>query len=131
MRLLASSVRAALAGLTLFLASLVPVVAQGGAGVIEGRVANAATGSFLEGVRLSVEGTTLEAATDSDGNYRLVGVPAGAVRVRAFYTGMVVQTTAVQVTAGGLATADFRLGATAAAGDRFDHDREADLLGQL
>ena len=44
MRLLASSVRAALAGLTLFLASLVPVVAQGGAGVIEGRVANAATG---------------------------------------------------------------------------------------
>ena len=114
MRLFADSARAVLSGLTFFLISLVPVFAQGGAGVIEGRVANNATGSFLEGVRLSIEGTTLEAATDSDGNYRLTGVPAGTVRVRAFYTGMVVQTATVQVTAGGVATADFRLGATAA-----------------
>ncbi|MBL9202726.1 MAG: carboxypeptidase regulatory-like domain-containing protein, partial [Opitutaceae bacterium] len=69
-------------------------------GTLEGRVSNPSTGENLELARITVEGTGLEAFTDADGQYRLAGVPAGAVRVRAFRTGVVAQTLAATVAAG-------------------------------
>ena len=78
--------------LLLFPWSVVFAADAGGAGIVEGRVSNPGNGEFLERVRITVEGTTLEAFTDTSGFYRLTNVPAGAVRVRAFYTGLGSQT---------------------------------------
>ena len=86
-------------------------------GLIEGRVLNAASGTYLEGARITIEGTALEAFTDPDGRYRLAGVPAGEVRVRVFYTGAAPYAAAVRIAAGQAATHDLSLGiAPAAAG---------------
>lgn len=68
-------------------------------GTIEGRVVNPAAGEHLERVRLTVEGTTLEAFTDADGYYRLTNVPAGTAQLRAFYTGFPLQADHVSVVA--------------------------------
>lgn len=79
-------------------------------GAIEGRVQNARTGEYIEGARLTVEGTRLETFTNRDGEFRLSNVPAGAARVTVFYTGLAPQTTAVLVTAGQSVQSDLALG---------------------
>ena len=87
-----------------------PLRAQGpSAGTIEGRVTNPATGAILPGVRLRVEGTSIEASTDADGNYRLQQVPAGSAKVSAFFTGSGLQTETVDVVAGRTSQRDFQL----------------------
>jgi iron complex outermembrane receptor protein len=80
-------------------------------GVLEGRVFNRATGANLELARVTVEGTALEVFTDADGHFRLGGVPAGAQRVRVFYTGLGTSTHPVTVTAGAAVTHEFALAA--------------------
>ena len=57
-------------------------------------------GEYLEGARITVEGTSLEAFTDAAGNYRLANVPPARARVTTFYTGLPPQTRAVIVAAG-------------------------------
>ncbi len=78
-------------------------------GSIEGRVFNTGTGEYLENARVTVEGIRLESFTDSFGQYRLADVPVGTVRLRVFYTGLVVETAAVNVAAGQSARHDFNL----------------------
>ena len=85
--------------------------AQATTGSIEGRVFNPATGSYVERVRLTVAGTTLETFTDADGNYRLAGVPAGTAQVLAFRTGLSPSTTTVTIAAGGIAQHTINLAA--------------------
>ncbi len=82
-----------------------------GSGAIEGRVLNTRNGEFLEKARLTIEGTPLETFTDSSGQYRFSGVPAGAVKVRVFFTGLDVQTESVAVAAGATVQRDFNLAA--------------------
>ncbi|MEY2881125.1 MAG: hypothetical protein RLZZ15_3505, partial [Verrucomicrobiota bacterium] len=82
-------------------------------GTVEGRVLNVRNGEYLERARVTVEGTGLETFTDSSGQYRLTNVPAGAARVRVFFTGLDVRTETVAVTAGGTAQRDFSLEAGA------------------
>jgi TonB-dependent receptor len=81
-----------------------PGLAQSATGSIEGRVFNSATGAYVERVRLTVEGTTLETFSDADGNFRLAGVPPGTAQLSAFRTGLPPVTTSVVVTAGSTAT---------------------------
>ena len=64
---------------------------RAGIGRIEGRIVNPATGEYLEFVRVTVDGTALEAFTDATGEYRLGNVPAGNVTLKAFRTGLPVQ----------------------------------------
>jgi len=78
-------------------------------GSLAGRVSHPATGENLELARITVEGTALETFTDADGQYRLANVPAGAVRVRAFRTGVVAQTLSATVVGGQTATLNFSL----------------------
>ncbi|PHX71652.1 MAG: hypothetical protein CK548_06280 [Opitutia bacterium] len=78
-------------------------------GTIEGRVANPAGDEFLERARVTVEGGAAETFTDSAGFYRLTNVPAGAVRVKAFFTGLAGQTQMVTLAAGQTAVLDFKL----------------------
>jgi TonB-dependent receptor len=96
-------------GLLVFFAS--PAAAQSAtvAGTVEGRVQNPTTGDFLERARVTVEGTALEAFTDTAGFFRLTGVPAGSARVRAFFTGLLPQTLTANVGSGQTATLDFNL----------------------
>ena len=78
-------------------------------GVIEGRIVNIRNGEFLEKAHLTVEGTSIETFSDSTGQYRLVGVPAGAVRLRVFFTGLDAQFETVNVAAGATVQRDINL----------------------
>ncbi len=75
-------------------------------GTIEGRVSNPRSGEYLENARVVIEGTRFETFTDSHGQYRLSNVPAGAVRLRVFFTSFNVQTEVVTIPAGGTANCD-------------------------
>ncbi|MES2697520.1 MAG: carboxypeptidase regulatory-like domain-containing protein [Verrucomicrobiota bacterium] len=86
-----------------------PAAAQATGGTVEGRVFNTRNGEFLEKARVTIEGTPLETFTDNSGQYRFVNVPAGEVRVKAFYTGLVSQTTSVKVSPGQIVQRDFQL----------------------
>lgn len=81
-----------------------------GLGTIEGRVQNARSGEYLASARITVEGTSLETFTDSDGNYRLTNVPAGTARVATFFTGLPPHTGPVPVAAGQIAQHSVTLG---------------------
>src|SRR5688572_9739780 len=105
---------AALVVLFLWLGSAWALNAQPATGTIEGRISNPA-GKNLERARITVEGTTLETFSDSDGNYRLTNVPPGAARVSAFFTGLQRQTNSVNVPADGTAQLDIQLSATSSA----------------
>jgi TonB-dependent receptor len=73
-------------------------------------VIHAAAGSNLKQVRVAIDGTALEAFTDESGEFRLVGVPAGDVMLRASVAGLGQQSARVRVTAGQVARQDFDLG---------------------
>lgn len=51
--------------------------AQSGQGQIEGTVTDASTGEVLPGVNITIEGTSIGAASDLDGNYVIRRVPSG------------------------------------------------------
>lgn len=87
-------------------------------GSIQGRVENADLGRYLENARIQVEGTNLQAFTDSVGEYRLDHVPAGTATVDVFYTGLTPSRTTVTVPAGGVAKQDVSLTALAGTADQ-------------
>ena len=118
MTLLSLLPRPACAALLLANLGLLPALpAQtAGTGVVEGRVAHATAGTYLRNVRVLVEGTSLEAVTNEGGEYRLAGVPAGELAVRAALAGLGQQTARVRVEAGASVRRDFELGAAAPAG---------------
>ena len=91
--------------------------ATAGPSAIEGRVISARSGEYLEKARLTVEGTSLEAFTNSDGQFRLVGVPSGPAKVRVFFTGLDPVTETVVVVAGQAVQHDFTLKAATDARD--------------
>lgn len=91
------------------LAALSAAAQSSPTGTIEGRVINTLTGEYVELVRISVEGTTLEAFTDSAGEYRLTNVPAGAVRLKATHPGGSLPAQAVAVVGGQTVQQDFSL----------------------
>ena len=102
-------------------------LAQSAAGVIEGRVYNAATGSALVNARVTLEGAGREVITDEAGSFRLTGVPAGEARINVAYLGMAPQKATVSVTPGAEARRDFELvldraGRSAAAADTIKLD---------
>ncbi len=76
---------------------------------IEGRVQNSANGNYLNNARVSVVGTNLETLTNGDGEFRLMNLPPGEVRLKVSYAGLESQTAAVQVAAGSVARRDFDL----------------------
>ncbi|HLA64137.1 MAG TPA: TonB-dependent receptor [Rhodothermales bacterium] len=82
-----------------------------GTGTLAGRVIDD-TGVGLPGANVIVDGTTLGAATDADGNYRVIGIPVGEYSVTASYTGFrSVQQSGVSINNGYTRTLDFSLAA--------------------
>jgi TonB-linked SusC/RagA family outer membrane protein len=83
------------------------------AGSVTGRVTNAFTGLPIQGARLVVQGTNIQATTNEDGRYTLVNVSVGSRVIRVNYIGFTQQNTAVTVLAGSSASVDFALNASA------------------
>lgn len=96
-----------LAGLSLAL--IVCSAQTAGTGTIQGRVLNVSNGSYLNNARVTVADSAQEAFTNSFGEYRLEGVPAGAVQLQVFYTGMKAGAASVAVEAGQAVRQDFEL----------------------
>ena len=96
--------------------------AQPAAGSIEGRVKNAATGDYLNNARVSVKGTNQVVLTDPAGFYHLDNVAAGAVTLRALFTGLDDKETPVTVQSGQTVQQDINLSSRARYG------AEADLV---
>ncbi len=91
------------------LAAFVATAHRGFAAELSGTVINKNTQKFLERASVIVEGTTFQALTDSQGNFRITGIPAGSYKIVASYTDLNPETTSVAVTEGAPATANFAL----------------------
>src|SRR5262249_21622522 len=88
-----------------------PLHAQSG-GTVTGTVIDGATGKFLEGADVSIEGTTIRATTEREGRFTLQNVPSGPHAVVIAYPGFESKSAAVTVNAGQTAAVDVRLGAS-------------------
>jgi len=56
-------------------------------GTIQGTIINSATGEILIGANVSILGTTLGAATTTDGTFEILDVPAGSYGLKVTYSG--------------------------------------------
>ncbi len=96
-------------GRALLLGLLLPAAVRAQAtGRITGTVASDA-GQPVTTAQVSIPGTRFAARTDMAGRYQILNVPAGAYTVRATSMGHAAQDVSVTLTAGGQATADFKL----------------------
>jgi TonB-linked SusC/RagA family outer membrane protein len=100
-----------LAFLALLTTAARPVAAQE-TGTIQGTVTDAQGGSPVVGARVTVDGTSIGAATGADGRFVLRNVPAGTRTLRAAMLGYASAQRTVAVTAGATATANFSLAET-------------------
>lgn len=81
-----------------------------GTGTIAGQVTDE-TGAGLPGANVVVGGTMLGAATDIDGNYRIIGVPVGTYDITASFAGFASETvTGVDINSGYTRDLSFQLG---------------------
>lgn len=80
-----------------------------GTGSVRGRVFNTATGEYVRNAEIRVEGTTIGALSDDDGDFRLMGVPAGEMTIVVRYTGLEEARAVANVVAGEVATLDVQL----------------------
>lgn len=86
-------------------------------GTLQGRVLNERNAQYVEGARISIEGTGLVTLTDSEGNFRLTQVPAGAVKLQTFYTGLPRDVRSAEVAAGKVTELTIALGVQPKGGD--------------
>ena len=77
-------------------------------GSVEGQVTER-NGTTMPGVNVVVEGESIGATTDADGNFRINSVPVGVVEITARFIGYGTQTKEVEVTANEVARVDFTL----------------------
>ena len=92
---------------------------------LTGIVTNAATGRTLEGVQVTIEGTSHKTVTDGQGVYSFSNLPAGRVSVSVSYTGLEASSTSTEIKAGeanrlnvGLTADVYKLGAFFVASER-------------
>lgn len=102
-----------LSALALLLLLTLPGVALAqGTGTLAGVVTDDA-GETLPLANVKIEGTTLGAATNMDGQYRIIGVPVGTYTVTASFTGFQPETiTGIDVNNGLTRDVNFELGTT-------------------
>lgn len=88
---------------SLFLALVLPVVSafgQQSTGTVNGQVVDNATGKYLEGAEVTINGTDLKANTERDGRFTVRNVPVGAQKVTVNYPGLDTSESDVGVIAG-------------------------------
>jgi TonB-dependent starch-binding outer membrane protein SusC len=82
-------------------------------GTVEGRVTEQASGRPLGGAQVFVAGTTVGTVTSANGSFRIVGVPARTVEVRARLIGYAPLNRQATVTAGQTAEVNFEMSVSA------------------
>src|SRR3954468_2060680 len=82
---------------------------SGASGTLQGVVLNAATGKYVEGAAVLLEGINRSERTDSQGNFTFGGLPAGSYKVLVDSAGVSRGEARVNVTAGQTATVTLRL----------------------
>ncbi len=78
-------------------------------GTITGKVIAGDSQSPLPGANISLQGTTLGAATDLDGKYKITNIPAGSYTIRVSFIGYESQTTTVRISENSYIQLDFTL----------------------
>ena len=96
--------RILLLGLLMFLPSLLFA-----AGNINGRVVDASSGEYLPGANIYLDGTSLGAATDREGFYRITNVPEGDYTLKVNYIGYKDYSQEITVTSGTMLLDDIKL----------------------
>lgn len=86
-------------------------------GSLQGRVLSERNVQYLEGARVSIEGTGLVTFTDAGGNFRLTQVPLGTVQVQTFYTGLPRDVRSAGISAGQTTELTITLGLQPKSGD--------------
>ena len=97
---------------TLLCALFLPLLSfaqSAGTGTVTGRVFNPARGEYVRNAQVRVDGTTLAAASEDGGAYRISGVPAGTAKIVVTYTGYTTATATVNVTPGATVSHDFEI----------------------
>lgn len=89
-------------------------------GSITGRVQNVVIGRYLSNAKVSIKGTDIVGFTDEFGAYRLPAVPAGAVILEIFYTGMDTQQNSLKLGPGQTLVHDVNLTNVARYGEAGD-----------
>jgi TonB-linked SusC/RagA family outer membrane protein len=102
---------------TLLAAAFVAMVPVGASaqttGTVEGRVTEQGSGRPLAGAQVFVAGTTVGTVSASNGTFRIIGVPARTVEVRARLIGFAPMNRQAQVAAGQTATVNFEMAVSA------------------
>ncbi len=88
---------------------LLPGLAWAQQGTVTGTVTEAETGDPLPGATVQIPEEEAGAATDTEGRYRITGVPAGEQTVRVTFVGYQASERTVNVPAGGTVRANFQL----------------------
>ena len=70
-----------------FSLALSPLIQAGVTGKISGKVTDAVTGEALLGANVIIEGTTMGAATDAEGDYFIINIPPGTYNLKASMVG--------------------------------------------
>ena len=97
----------------LLLMLLVASIAMAGPGKVRGKVTDRETGEPLVGATVAIDGTSLGATTNQDGEYIILSVPPGIYAVKASYVGyQSVRLDNIRVTVDLTTEANFRLSAT-------------------
>jgi len=106
---------------------LIPVAAlaqSASTGTITGRVLNAGTGDYLRNAVVTVVGTDISTIAEAGGNYRLLNVSAGEVKIKAEFTSLDPVEAMVNVTANQTVAHDFSLTSNA-------YDKDTIILDQF
>jgi len=95
----------------LLILSLLPVATLAQTtGKVAGQIVDASTGETLPGATVVVVGTNFGAATDLDGNYFIIGIPAGTYTIQSQFVGYQTQTSlGVSINAGYTRELNFEL----------------------
>ncbi|QOY90387.1 TonB-dependent receptor [Paludibaculum fermentans] len=81
-------------------------------GSIAGTVTEQSRGTALAGADVAIEGRSIKTTTDESGQYALLGIPAGKIKVTVTYLGLDSKTEEVTVAAGRTENLNVALGAT-------------------
>ncbi len=115
---------AVLIGCILSTASL---LAQSGSSIVQGRVYNPATKSYVGNAKVELDGTNQVTYTTSDGAYQFNSVPTGSATVSVSYTGYETAKESFTVSPGQTAVPEIDLTSSEFAGAKGDKDQTVQL----
>ncbi len=117
--------------ISILLFSLMTMAVAGTTGKIAGRAIDSQTGDPLIGCNILIEGTSMGAATDFEGNYYIINVPPGNVTVRAMMIGYsTIRMTDVEVAVDLTSQVDFDMSTEAIEGQEVTVVAEKKLINK-